>query len=58
MKSIADMITETAAELDTEREIIAAAIAAKQIGENYWQRRHELERKVKVLTALKEAFDA
>lgn len=48
---IADLETDVA----KERAIIAAAIAAKQIGEHYWQKRDRFERKLITLRAVRDA---
>lgn len=43
------------ADLTAEQSAIDAAVAARQIGAGYWQRRHDLVRRLRIVRALREA---
>lgn len=48
-------ITRLEADLAAEQSAIEAAVAVRQIGAGYWQRRHDLARRLRIVRALREA---
>lgn len=56
LASLDDKISVLEADLAAEQSAIAAAIEAHQIGPGYWQRRHEIARRLRIARALREAI--
>lgn len=56
LASLDDRISRLEADLAAEQSAIAAAIKDHQIGPGYWQRRHEIARRLRVAYALREAL--
>lgn len=55
LTTIEARIAKLEAEIAKETAIINAAIAAHQIGLNYWQRRHSLECQLRAVYAIRDA---
>ena len=55
LASLNEKIARLEADLAAEQAAIDAAIAAHQIGPGYWQRRHDLCRRLRIARALQEA---
>ena len=56
LASLDEKIARLEADLAVEQSAIDAAVAAHQIGPGYWQRRHELCRRLRIARALREAI--
>ena len=56
LASLDDRISGLEADLAAEQAAIAVAIEAHQIGPGYWQRRHEIARRLRIFRALREAI--
>ncbi|MGB3415753.1 MAG: hypothetical protein WBA36_03705 [Mesorhizobium sp.] len=56
LTSLDDKISALEVELAAEQLAIVAAIAEHQIGPGYWQRRHEIARRLRIALALRDAL--
>lgn len=54
--ALEERISGLEADLAAEQSAIEAAVAARQIGAGYWQRRHELARRLRIARAFQEAI--
>jgi len=54
---LATCIARLEADIAKETTHIEAAIAARQIGEGYWQRRHALQSQLRAALALRDAIN-
>lgn len=57
LETLETRIAKLEADIANERAMIDAAIAARQIGDGYWQRRHVLEAQLRAAIALRDALN-